>query len=271
MWLKGEALVAVMPLTVSEKGIANSPYGASFGGIVTNKKLSLKTSEEITCALMDYMHREGINGCNLTFGGSYTHNSPSDNLEFSLLKAGFKLQRADLFSVVALGNTFDDTIKGYEGRARTTIKKVMNNFTVEHRASLSEFWDILNQDKTRHNSSPTHSREELVLLGNQFPDLIWCDIAVHKNGAKVGICYFALNSQVLMTFYMSQEDQALRLDGTNVLVDFGMEKAIEKGFKYFDFGGSTIGFEIQNIGVSQFKESFGAKGRLRKRFEWNNG
>ena len=121
----------------------------------------------------------------------------------------------------------------------------------------------------RHKSKPTHSKAELIYLIEKFPNKIWFDIAVHKNSSRAGICYFKPNSNTILTFYMAQETDALRLNGKNILVDYGIRKAIHNGIKYFDFGGSTIGHNIQNIGVANFKETFGAIGALREKYILN--
>ena len=70
-----------------------------------------------------------------------------------------------------------------------------------------------------------------------------------------------------MTFYMAQETKALKLDGTNFLVHKGIKQSIKRKISYFDFGGSTLKYDIQNMGVSKFKESFGATSVLRDSFE----
>jgi len=272
IWMKGESILAVMPMltkNVEGQKHAVSPYGASFGGIVTGSRMPLKTSESIAEAFLEYLQVKQISSCTITYPDTYVHRSPNAHIEFSLLRRSFSFMKAEVFSVIQLATEYKTARKRYEGRARTSLRKALPYFEVQHHADMVEFYSILQEDKLRHDSEPTHSLEELLELQARFPASIWCDIATHNNGARAGILYVSLNRQVLMTFYMAQETAALSLDGTNVLVDFGIQNAIKLGYKYFDFGGSTLGYEIENIGVANFKESFGAGGYLRKTVKWD--
>lgn len=272
IWLKGESIVAVMPMLVKElngKRHATSPFGASFGGIVTGAKLPLRSSESIATALLEYFASNDISSCEITYADSYVHEAPNAHLEFSLFRRDFSIVKAEVFSVIQLPLDHETARRKYEGRARTSLKKACPHFKIQHRADMTQFYEILQEDKLRHNSEPTHTLPQLLDLQTRFPASIWCDIATHDHGGRAGVLYVSLNGQAIMTFYMAQETVVLSLDGTNVLVDLGIQNAIEMGYKYFDFGGSTLGYEIENIGVSNFKESFGACGYLRKTIKWD--
>ncbi|WP_341659372.1 hypothetical protein [Vibrio sp.] len=263
VWLKGEQLFGVMPTVVCElngKNTLLSPYGASFGGPIFRKTLKLKEGDEAIRALINYLDSNEIANCSLTLSPAIYNEKNSEVIGYCLEKYGFKLVSRDIFSVIGLkGKSYEDVWQGYEGRARTSIRKSKEQFEIKTDAIIDEFYNILVEDKNRLNSTPTHSLEQLKQLKSLFPKQVWVDIATHKeSGTKAGICYFMPSTNTVLTFYMAQETRALKLNGVSVLVDFGIHNAVKNGCTYFDFGGSSIGYDIENIGVANFKESFGA-------------
>ena len=269
---KGDSIFGVIPFACFNRdGLSEgfSPYGASFGGIITRPKLNLHEAVEIVDCLVAFLKDQKIHKCTFQPTPFYYHKQPDFYIEFALLKAGFVLHHREVFNVIKLPENYDTLWNSfYEGRCRTTLKKRKDEFEVHHNCSLNDFYPILIEDKKRHdNAVPTHSISELGYLRDKFRDQVWFDMCVHKEtAAKAGICYFQPSSKCILTFYMAQENAALKLDGKNVLIDYTLKKAIESGVEYFDFGGSTIGYEVQNPGVAKFKESFGARGYFREKF-----
>lgn len=271
-WYKGEEIFAVMPAAlISNHGRKTlfSPYGASFGGIVLRKSLKLQEAIAVVEELINFCESESLAEVELTFPPQIYFQNSNDALFFALERSGFTLRKRDIFSVLDLSAGYDCVWDCYEGRARTAVRKSEPKFEIHSFVSLEDFYPILLEDKKRLNSKPTHTLDELLRIEKNFPALVWADIAIHKDtGAKAGVCYFAVTDDVVMTFYMSQETDALKLNGINVLVNFGIKETIKKGFHLFDFGGSTVGYEIQNIGVANFKQSFGASSSSRITYKW---
>jgi hypothetical protein len=272
IWFKGESIFAVLPMAiklVDDHKLAISPYGASFGGIVFNDKINLKYSEELVESLIEYCKSQKINSIKLTLTPNIYASLKQQYIEYSLSKHNFKIISRDLFNVLPIPQNYDVIWNElYAGRVRTSIRKSRDNFEIISNASVDEFYPILLEDKQRHNNSiPTHTLDELINIKNKHVDDVIIDLGISKsNGAKVGVCYFKCTKEITMTFYISQSNQALRQDGASVLIDYGINRAICEGVKYIDFGGSTLGYTIQNFGVSNFKEGFGALAELRNTY-----
>ena len=271
IWLKGEAIFAVMPFAIFEDNnlrVGKTPYGASFGGIVISKKFNLKHAVEVYDTLSNYLLNLKVDKIRITPTPLFYSFVNNLNFEYILSKEKYDITSRDVFHVVRLKETYENIWDNFDGRARTSIRKSKDNFDIFLDVNPEEFYPILVEDKLRHNNSkPTHTLEELIYLKQKFPCKIFFDIAVlKKNGAKAGICYFICNKNVIMTFYMAQETLALRENGVNVLLEYGFKRGINNNLRYLDFGGSTIGYEIQNIGVANFKESFGATSYLRETY-----
>ena len=268
--LKGSELVAVMPMAVFlENGVkvARSPYGGSFGGLVVQRFFGLSDVVSIFSAIKEYLADLKMQRLYITNGPSIYNDVNDESLTFGLLCIGAQLHETDLFNVVALPQNSELLWSSLQGRARTAIRKSKEDFTLFENVSVEDYYPILLEDKERLGAKPTHTEDELTYLKETFPELLMMDIAQHnETGARAANCYFNNKKDVHSSFYMSQENAALRLNGTNILVYHAMERAVLNGCKWFDFGGSTFGFKVDNPGVAKFKESFGAIGVLRSKF-----
>ena len=272
-WEKGDEISAVMPAILDKQGEGfslRSPYGASFGGIITKTTLKLKEAIKLVNVLVEFCESECIYNIVIIFAPQIYFPQINDGLFFALESVGYVLKSRDIFSVVDISSNYEQVWESYEGRARTAVRKAYPVFEILADAELEDFYPILLEDKSRLYAKPTHTLKELLRIKETFPERIWVDIAKHKEtGAKAGICYFQVTDNVVMTFYMSQETAALKLNGINLLINYAINHAVNKGFNLFDFGGSTIGYKVENIGVSNFKESFGAISSSRLTYEWN--
>lgn len=271
IWLKGQSVFAVMPLAIFEKNgkkIAKSPFGASFGGIVHTENLNLRQSIIIIELLDDYLKSKRIEEIEIVMPPLNYFKHYSGNIEYSLSRSGYNISNRDIFNIIVLNNAEKYWRKLFKGRARTTLRKVSDDFIIEENVSCDSFYSILVEDKKRNNAKPTHTLGELKLLKRMFPTDIFMDVAIHKESKlKSGICYFILKKDhTLMTFYIVQEDKAYGLNGTSVLIDNLVGNSINKGLKYIDFGSSSFGYEIKNLGLAFFKESFGARGFIRNKY-----
>ena len=269
--LKGEQIVALVPLAIFNSNNfieAKSPYGASFGGIVHNNKLTLDQGLVIVDLIDDYFVVKKINQVSFTFPPINYFSNYSGYIDFALLRKGFNIVKREIFHVLSLEIDYRNQFEKYEGRTRTVLRKIQNDFYLEENVSVENFFPILLEDKMRLNSEPTHSFQEIIKLKELFPQRVFIDMAINKiNKSKSAICYFiSIINKVIMTFYIAQEVQAMGSNGTTFLLDYGIKKAIEQGYKYFDFGSSTFGYEVKNIGLSVFKESFGSNGYCRDQY-----
>lgn len=269
---KGEAIVALLPLGIFKedgKTLARSPFGASWGGLVYSGNLKLRNFLQITELLLDYLVDLNVQQCYITPPPQCYYNEYDTHFEFALFNKGFQLVNREVTSVSYLEPYKDDFWQVLGSKCRNSSRKALEKFEIIENAKISDYYPIIEEDKKRHDAVATHSFEELSDLTNRFPKRIYADIALHKEtGAKAVVCFFECNALCTFTFYIAQEDRALRLNGVNAILANATKRAIEQNKKYIDFGPSSIKGEIENIGVSDFKESFGAKGFFRDTYLW---
>jgi hypothetical protein len=149
----------------------------------------------------------------------------------------------------------------YRSTKKQNIKKGVNSGLMwSPLTDLSGLWILLKEVlATRHDSSPTHSHEEIELLMARFPENI-LGYGVTLEGRLLGGAVLFINHNVVHTQYLAVNEEG-RLIGA---LDFLIDKLIEKyrvTKRYFSFGISTEneGREL-NTGLVFQKEGFGARG-----------
>lgn len=271
MWFKGDHVFSVLPMGIfieNDSYMAKSPFGASFGGIV-HHNIKIKEAVDITATLKSYLKEKNIRRFSVTPPPFCYYLNYSNHIEYAMYSMGFIIRERLFTSVINLKN-YNDPWEVFSGKSRNAARKAEKNFRILENAPAEEFYPILSEDKKRHNNAtPTHSLEDLVSLKKLFPNSILFDIAVNEKGAKAGMCYFRVNRNCLLTFYMSQEDQALSGNAMNLLIFNLVKKAIMENIPYIDLGTSLDKFHVMNniLGVASFKESCGAVGYHRDTYE----
>ncbi len=267
MWYKGESPYALLPLGIfieDGRKVARSPYGASWGGFVAGGKLKLKYALNLVDSLMEYLVQLGIEECYITMPPPCYYNEYTNFFEFALTTHGFSPENREITHVVSLPMKEADVWTCLDSKSRNQARKGLKLFEIQQNVEAEKFYPILLEDKMRHGEAlPTHSLNDLKYLQGHESKFISFDIGIDEKGAKAGICYFHANGSCLTVFYMAQENKALGLNGMNALVLHGMQRAVREGYRYFDFGCSSYHTRIQNIGLAEFKEGFGASGMFR--------
>jgi hypothetical protein len=243
-----------------------TPYGASWGGIVCINGMGLQMYCDLIDNLIVYfanLSASKIRICNTPH--HYTVNEDR-YLDYALCSRGFVCIKRDVMHVLTLNKSLS-ALSHFDSRTRSKLRKVLSDVDIIENVKAEQFYDILMENQNHLKSKPTHSFEELNYLMDSFQE-ITIDIAISKcDQSKAGVCYFESNRHSVTAFYIAQENNARGKDMLLPIFERGIERYLVKNYKYFDFGTSTLNGIIQNPGVSQFKESFGAVCRLRETYE----
>jgi len=244
-----------------------SHRGASYGGFVYNATLSISSAFSMVRRLVDYAYEKGFEKIVITIPPIIYSKRPSQYIDFSLLKNGFKYLKKELSSILFLEESIEENVKKFKQVNRTAFRKAIKlGVEVRESEDWEVFYDILkNNLKIRHNVKPTHSLEELLKLKNIFPDRIRLYGAYLRDEMIAGVVMFDCNSQVSLAFYISHREDMQQYRGVNLLFYYIIEDSIKRGFKYLDFGIFTVNME-PNFGLGRFKEGFGATGIFRDTF-----
>ncbi|HHS13804.1 MAG TPA: GNAT family N-acetyltransferase [bacterium] len=260
----GSTLLAVIPaaLTEEEKCLHSHP-GASYGGFVCRRNLSLQDAFHLTEALLDYGRTVKLKTIRMTLPPAIYHEQINNHAEFALIRRGFRYQKRELSSVVFLGGE-NFILDGFKPEARTATRRaVKTGVQIKITHNFDAFYSILqNNLAMRHQVTPTHTLEELKKLYRLFPRRIMqFESSIHDR-IIAGVTLFICNRKVILAFYISHDTDYQRYRPVNLIFYEIMKWGREHGYRFLDFGIFTVNGN-PNWGLAKFKESFGARGVFR--------
>lgn len=189
----------------------------------------------------------------------YIYNRvPSDDDLYALFRLGARRYRCDLSATIDLGSSWSLS----KLRRRGLSKARQYGVQVASGSSYFEpFWSILKDNlSTKHGKRPTHTLEEIQHLQSLFPEQIECVVGMIKNEVVAGVVLFC-TPLVVHAQYIGSSTLGREASATTAVLERAIEKAKERGARYFDFGISTEDKgRVLNEGLQQFKTSFGAGG-----------
>lgn len=266
---KGEELFGILPLAIveNESGkVAKSPYGASYGGFIFKGILNYTDSKEIIKKFIDYTKNINIGSIIMTPSLPVYHKAYSDTFIFAMLEQGFNAINSDITSIVDLNsNNLENEV--FTSRARNMARKARKtNVKFEINCDIDDFWILMEKTFQKHGTNPTHTKEELAFLQNMFPDDIYFNIAYIDSTPVAGMGVFNINELCSMSFYLCSDSEFQNTQALTLVVYESILAAQSKGFRYFDFGTSSVNM-IGRENIFRFKESFGAIGEFRHTYK----
>ncbi|MCX7798666.1 MAG: GNAT family N-acetyltransferase [Melioribacter sp.] len=267
IFLEKGNIVAVLPGSLNEDGLFESPVGASYGSIVT-KDITFAKAMEIVSTLLDYGRKNGIKEFMLTAAPMIYEQYPNQSLDFAMLWQGFKYKIHYISSAIKLDKD-RDILERFSPTVRRNIRKTFRDFKlrVEVNERYDEFYPILLKNKARHNVKPTHSYEDLLRLKELLPDRLKLFMVYYNDTPIAGSLMFYPNKYVALCFYnMLLYEYAQYKPIQRVMYEV-VKDSTERGFRYVDIGVSQD-TKAENpmtpsMSLIEFKEKFDAKTIMR--------
>ena len=264
---KDKRVIALFPATIryeQHRRILTSHRGASYGGLITNFHVGIRETFDIVENLIHHARDNQFQGIDLTPPPIVYHKRPSHYVDFALVKNGFGYRKREISSVIPLTFSEKEVLYTFSAESRRAVRRgVKLGVEVRECEEYEAFYQILKRNlKMRHNVTPTHSLEELLLLKNIFPERIKLFGAFAEERMVAGVVMFICNPQVVLAFYISHNEDFQQYRGVNCLFFEIIKWAIREKYAYLDFGIFTVNMD-PNWGLGRFKESFGAQGIFR--------
>ena len=244
LFYEDDKLIAILPASLHGTEL-RSHGGLTYGGIVSNKRMTTQKMLDVFDVLRDSLRKNGVN---------------------SLI---YKLVRRDISTAVLL----EDKIKFSDLRKRGAKKALKRGLTVKESNDFDTYVDLLTKVlEEHHGTKPVHTAEELKLLAGRFPDIIKLFAAYDGQGKMYAGSVIFDTKQTVHAQYIANSDEGRAIGALDLVFDYLIneycfsftrggqnEKAFPK--KYFDFGISTEddGKYLNNGLISQ-KEGFGGRG-----------
>ncbi len=242
--------------------------GASYGGPAWSSKLKYHHLESLVEALAEYAVKQGFNRIKLTPPPVIYNEHPVQDLDFALARFNFKTIRQELTQAVHLGFNKNRLLNSFVNKTRTACRSAIKNglqFRIIERpdnADLDRFWEILVENRRGLGVVPAHNRQEIERLHKLMPNRLMLAVIEHEERIIAVIWNFICNRSTVLEFYMAHETEYQHLRPVPLLTYHTMLWAKQKGFRYLDFGISSV-WSDPTWGLLRFKENFGSRHFLR--------
>ena len=266
IFLEKNKIKAVLPGSIINGTLFESPIGASYGSIVIGD-ITFKETMEIVSTLIEYAKKNGLKELMLTAAPMIYETYPNHNLDFAMLWQGFNFDLHYISSAIKLDKKLD-IIERFRPTIRRNIRKsIKEGITVEINERYDEFYPILIENKARHNVTPTHSYDDLMKLKKLMPDRLKLFMVYLDDKPIGGSLMFYANKNVAICFYnMLLYDYAQYKPIQRVMYEV-VKDATENGYNYVDIGvsqdTSADNPMTPSMNLIDFKEKFDAKSIMR--------
>jgi len=248
--------------------------GASYGGPVWSPQLKYIHILSMLESLESYAKQQGFNQIKMTVPPIIYNNFHDQSLDFALVGSGFKVIRSELSQAARLDFDEKELLSTFVNKTRTAFRKAEREgikfrmIQNPNQKELDRFWEILVENRAGLGVVPAHSRGEIERLHQLIPDRLMLAVIEHEGKIISTIWNFACNRFTLLEFYMAHLDEYQHLRPVPYLTYKSMLWAREQGFRYLDFGISSIWSE-PTWGLLRFKENFRARHYLRLTYQKN--
>jgi hypothetical protein len=278
LFYQNDDLVALLPAAIVEKSVGKpflmSPYGASVGGLVLPPRMKVALMLEIIRALQSYASESKLAGIQFRLAPSSYLREPGDLSTFALQLSGFTLDHSSLVFMLPLCRPADELVNQLfsatkRNNVRSSLKQGIHPREVGIE-KLDEFYEILVENNSLHEATPTHSKDDLAHLFRLVPQKVRLFMGQHEGREIAGILLFEINDRVATTFYICErQSHKQKIFSPAVLIAHLVKQMAEEGFRYLDLGPSISDTHC-NSGAVFFKESLGAEGFARQTWTWVN-
>ncbi len=256
--------LAVLPATRAGD-IVSTHAGLTYGGFVTNARMTTARMLEVFTATRDHLRACGVTRVIYKTVPSIYHRYPAEEDHYALFRADARLHRRDVLSVLRPR----DHLAFQERRRRSIKKAVQAGVEVRESHDREAFWTILETTlQERHDARPVHTLAEIELLTGRFPESIRLFGAYAAGELVAGVLIYE-TAMVAHAQYIAASHPGRSCGALDLLFDYLIHTVYGEK-PYFDFGisnedaGRTL-----NLGLIEQKEGFGARAIVHDHYEWN--
>lgn len=251
----GGNLYAVLPSHVSGFTFF-SHKGLTYGGWVINDKMTASLMLSLFDYVIDFLRNMGMNKWIYAPIPYIYFKYPSEEDLYALFRCGANLVERKVSTV----------IPSYLARPFSTLRKRKVNHArragllIRHTEDYGSFWKVLTDNlRERHQASPVHSLDEILLLKNRFPSNIRLYCVYNTQGCIIAGTVLYLTDNVVHVQYIGSTQEGRDVGA----VDFIFHHLIHETYNqipYFDMGTSVEdGGHFLNEGLIFQKEGFGGR------------
>lgn len=254
LFYRDEELVALLPAS-SHGDELRSHGGLTYGGMITNLKMTVQLMLSLFDSLKEYMSSNGISRLIYKRVPSIYYSYPSDEDLYALFRNNAILTRRDISATIYLPNR----IRFSERRRRGVKNAHKSGIVVRESHEYEQYIEMLSEILAKyHDAKPVHTAAELRLLADRFPDNIKMYAAFHEDEMLAGVVVY-LTPQVAHTQYIANSDEGRQCGALDAVMDYLVNECYADKV-YFDFGISNENEgRFLNEGLISQKQEFGGR------------
>lgn len=257
-------VISLLPANQKDD-VLHSHGGLTYGGLLVPPKYSAAKMLEVVASLHDYLVASGIKSFFYKPSPHIFHSHPAEADLHALVQAGAKLVQTDIGTAIPLRRRLP-----FNSLRKRCVKKATKaGLEVCESHDFQAFWDVLSAVlQSRHQTAPTHSLEEIILLADRFPDAIRLFGTFDGEQMLAGMILFDCGMTVHAQ-YIATADTGRDLGALDLLVHHLVDEVFNN-LEWFSFGISTMeGGRELNIGLSRQKEMFGGHSVMFSKYQWD--
>ncbi len=255
MFYDDDKLAAIIPASLHGNELI-SHGGLTYGGIITDKKMTVQKMLAVFSSLKKYLKENNISKLIYKRVPSIYYTYPSDEDLYALFINDAKLIRRDISTTIALHNK----IAFSKGKKWGVSKAKQANVEVKKFQDFGLFFRYENLIlKQKYKTSATHSVQEMSFLASLFPNNIEMFGGFINNEFLSGVIVYKTET-VIHAQYIVTTEKGRELLAFELIMDYMVNSNYCSNAKYFDFGISTEqNGRYLNEGLIRQKEMFGGR------------
>ncbi len=262
-FLKGDSPCAVLPGTLSSDGVFSSHAGLTFGGFVVDRSVGILEVKRFFELLDAELRRFGAKKLIYKPLPWIYADRPSEEALYWLFRKGARLSTRLVSSTLEPRTMQPSSKKKYylhKGNREGLVFSESRDF--------ERFWDLLDSCLVEgHSAHPVHSKSELNLLSERFPENIRL-FTVEKDEELLSGSVVYVSGNVAHSQYLASSAKGRALHA----MDFLMLNEINlfPGQRFFDWGTSCEdGGKFLNEGLAHQKETYAGRGVVYDIYEYD--
>jgi len=242
----------------------DSPYGASFGGLITID-LSFEKYDRMVDMTLQYLTEEKeVSEINITPPPRiYSGQNMNDYIEYIYLSKGYRIAKSELAIAARVLQERDFPEKILKDRVKRFVRQA-EKLGLQWKISedVETAYPIIEENQRKFHKKPTHSLAELKTIVDLFPGRILQFLAYAEDIPIAAITLILCNKHVAFSFYISHLEHYSSYRPVDFLFHAVLIWLKEHHYTYVDFGPSTFGY-MPHRSLIFFKEGFGGKGIIK--------
>ena len=229
---KDEKVVAVLPANKNENAV-HSHQGLTYGGLVFLSKLKAENIELILDQILFFLKENGIRNFYYKPIPNFYFPEGNNEIDFFLFKKGAFLDRKEMNLAINLSLP----LKISKSKLKHFRRIESLDLYVVEEQNFQPFWEEVLEPRLleKFEAKPVHSKEEITLLKQKFPESIKQFSVYQKDEIIAGVTIFEteniVKSQYGATSKKGEEVRALDFLFINLI-----EKYKREGKLFFDMG-----------------------------------